>query len=40
VAELSRVSDELKQILRSQRASHRETQTLRNILRPPQSLRV
>jgi DNA polymerase III sliding clamp (beta) subunit (PCNA family) len=40
VAELSRVSDELKQFLRSQRASHRETQTLRNTLRSLQSLRV
>jgi hypothetical protein len=40
VAELSRLSDELKQALRSQRVSHREAQTLRNTLRSLQSLRL
>ncbi|OAI56745.1 hypothetical protein AYO49_00520 [Verrucomicrobiaceae bacterium SCGC AG-212-N21] len=40
IAELSRLSDELKQALRSQRATQRETQTLRNTLRSLQSMRI
>jgi DNA polymerase III sliding clamp (beta) subunit (PCNA family) len=40
VAELTRLSDVLKQALRDQRISHRETQTMRSTLRSLQSLRL
>ena len=39
LAELTRLSDVLKQALRNQRLSHRETQTLRTTLRSLQGLR-
>lgn len=40
VAELTRLSDILKQAMRDQRLSHRETQTMRSTLRSLQSLRL
>jgi hypothetical protein len=40
VAELTRLSNVLKQALRDQRISHRQTQTMRSTLRSLQSLRI